>query len=86
MTELINRAGVYEPRKTEKLFSLLGTDQISFCRTIEKLTALPEIKMTEDEIKKYCERWDCTIIKNFKFTPGGFSKSDAETIFLKRFL
>lgn len=86
MTELINRAGVYEPRKTEKLFSMLGTDQISFCRTIERLTALPEIKMTEDEIKKYCERWDCTIIKNFKFTPGGFSKSDAETIFLKRFL
>lgn len=86
MTELIVRAGVFEPKKSEMLFEMIKADKDTFCRKIQKLTALPEIKMTSEEIESYCKRWENAEIKNFTFTPGGFSKDDAQSVFLKRFL
>lgn len=86
MTELIVRAGVFEPRKSDMLFEMLGTTKEVFCKKISELTALPEIKMTKEEIENYCSRWENAEIKNFTFTPGSFTKDDAENIFLKRFL
>lgn len=85
MTELIVRAQVFEPVKSDRLFALLKTEKDIFCKKIEKLTALPEIKMTKEEIEKFCSRWENAEIKNFTFTPGGYSKDDAESVFLKRF-
>ncbi len=86
MTELTERAYIYEKEKCEKLFSLLMTDKASFCAVIERLTNLPEIRMTQAEIDDYCSRWGNVTVKNFVSTPGGFSKSDAEKIFISRFL
>lgn len=85
MTELIERAEKYESDKTAALFEMLGTDKNSFCEKIEKLTALPQIKMTKEEIDEYCSRWENAQIKNFIFSPGGFTKDDAEAVFLRRF-
>lgn len=86
MTELIERADAYQKEKCDALFKMLATDKKTFCDKIEKLTALPEIKMTKEEIDAYCERWNGEPIKNFVFSPGGFAKDDAKEIFLKRFL
>ena len=85
MTELIVRATVFEPYKAAMLFKMINSDKDTFCKKIAKLTALPEIKMSKEDIEKYCSRWENTEIKNFTFTPGGFSKDDAESIFYKRF-
>ena len=76
----------YEKEKYSALFSMLGTDKEYFCQKIEKLTALPEIRMTKEEIDGYCQRWENATVKNFINTPGGFTKEDAEEIFIRRFV
>ena len=41
--------------------------------------------MAENEIKAFCERRDA-IPANFTFSPGGFTKEDAENAFRTLFL
>ena len=85
MGEFIDRAAEYEKEKTEKALSIMGTDIGTYKNIIEELTALPEIKMTEEEILSLCARYD-TVPNNFRFSPGGFTKEDAVGIFRKRFI
>ncbi len=83
--EFIDRSEKYEKEKTEKPLSLMNTDKEAFKEVIRELTALPEIKMTEDEILGYCKRYE-TVPNNFKFSPGGFTKEDAEALFRRKFM
>ncbi len=85
MDEFIDRSEKHEKKKTEKVLSIMKTDKETFKNVIRQLTALPEIKMTEEEILSYCSRYD-TVPNNFKFSPGGFTKEDAIEIFRKKFI
>ncbi len=85
MGEFIERAAKHTPERAMRALSIMGTDLAEFKRIIEELTDLPEIIMTEEEICKYCERFD-TAPANFKFSPGGFSKEDAVKALKERFM
>lgn len=85
MGEFIERAAEHTPERAERALDIMGTDLAFFKKAIDELTDLPEITMTEEQIKKYCERFDTTPA-NFKFSPGGFTKEDAVKIFRERFL
>ena len=85
MGEFIDRAAEFTPEKAQKALTIMGTDIGSFKKIISELTDLPEIKITAEQIEKYCERFD-TAPANFKFSPGGFTKEDAVKIFTERFM
>lgn len=85
MSEFLDRSLEYEKEKAERVLSIIGTTAGEFKKIIEELTALPEIKMTAEEIDFYCSRFD-TVPNNFRFTPGGFTKEDAVRIFKEKFL
>lgn len=85
MGEFISRSKVVEPEKTARVLAIMNTDIDSFKKTVEELTALPEITMTKEEIENYCQRFD-TLPNNFKFSPGSFTKEDAVRIFEEKFI
>ena len=43
-----------------------------------------DIKMTEEQIAAYCERWQS--LKNFKNSPGGYSAAEAGQVLRDLFL
>ena len=86
MPELFLRAEKFESKKTARLMSIMGTDIEQFCKIISSLTDCGDIAMSEDEIEKYCSRWDAAIPNNFKFSPGGFTKEEAVKMFRSKYL
>ncbi|MCM1543980.1 MAG: iron-containing alcohol dehydrogenase [Ruminococcus sp.] len=85
MPAFIERAEKFEPEKFNRLMKLINETKSGFCKTIERLTDYGEISMTSGEIEAYCERWNDTIPNNFKFSPGGFTKDDAQQLITKLF-
>ncbi len=85
MTELIERGRIYENKKYLRLFEILGTDEKTFCNKIEKATDV-KIKMSREDIAKYCSRWDEAVPGNFLQSPGSLTKEEAQEIFEKKFL
>ncbi len=85
MDEFIDRSEKYEKEKTDKVLSIMKTDKEAFKSIVRELTALPEIRMSEEEILSYCSRYD-TVPNNFIFSPGGFTKEDAIEIFRNKFI
>lgn len=83
MPELTEKAEKYENEKLQKILNITGETLQSFNETVISLTDLSGISMTEEEIKAYCERWAEAIPNNFKFSPGGYTKEEAEKAFLK---
>lgn len=83
MPELMIKAEKHESKKLERILALTGETLESFTGTIKDLTDLSGIVMTEEEIKAYCHRWSDAIPNNFKFSPGGYTKEEAERAFLK---
>ena len=83
MPELMEKAEMYEKEKLNKILDITGETLEGFINTITSLTDLSGINMTEEEIKTYCERWNEAIPNNFKFSPGGYTKEEAEKAFLK---
>lgn len=85
MEEFVDRSEKYEKEKLQRLLSIMDTDISSFKKIIRELTALPEIKITKEEILSYCSRFE-TAPNNFLFSPGGFTKEDAVEIFQRKFM
>ncbi len=85
MGEFIERAAKFCPEKTNRIFSLIGVDIPEFTTVIDELTNLSGITMTEEEILAYCERFDAPPA-NFKFSPGGYGKSEAVAVLKQKFL
>ena len=85
MGDLIDVGYLYESEKAEKLMRLMNTEKSEFCALVERLTDLPEITMTEEQIKNFCSRWDNNTPGNFTNTPNGFTKDDAEKVFRRKF-
>ena len=75
MPVLTQRAAKFSPDRLCELLSVLETDEKELLRVICGLVNL-DIKMTDSQIKEYCERWNSDN-KNFLNTPGGFSLKDA---------
>ena len=81
MPALIDRAAEFESEKLERLLELTGETKESFKAVISSLVSVGDISMTESEINKHCSRWEDTTPKNFIFSPGGFTKEEAEKLF-----
>lgn len=86
MPALIDRAAEFESEKLERLLALTGETKESFKAVISSLVNVGDIKMTETEIQNHCSRWQDTTPKNFIFSPGGFTKEEAEKLFEALFL
>lgn len=84
MGDFIDRAKEYCKEKTERIMNIMGTDPDTFKKVIDELTDIRDIEMTEEEIEKYCERYN-TVPANFTFSPGGFTKEDAVNAFESKF-
>ncbi len=85
MDEFIEKSLQFEKEKTERIFSILETDKEEFLKVVDELTDLNGISMTEEEIEKYCSRFEA-VPNNFKFSPGGFTKEEAIETFKKKFM
>lgn len=85
MGEFIDRAAVYCPEKTKRVFEVLGTDATTFKKVVAELTGTTDIVMTKEEAEAVCERFN-TAPANFIFSPGGFTKEDALKIFMDKFV
>ena len=86
MPQLIDRAEKYEHEKLTKLLALTGETKESFNKTIISLTDTGKIEMTNEQLEEYCSRWENNTPNNFKFSPGGFSKTDAFLIMKEKFV
>lgn len=83
MPELLERASRYESEKLSTVLALTDETLESFISVITDLCDTNGITMTEEEILLYCDRWSKEEPKNFKFSPGGFTKEDAVSTFKK---
>lgn len=86
MGDLIAVGHLYAKEKTEHLEKILASSTDEVCSTVERLTDLPDIKMTKEEILTFCSRWENAMPSNFSNTPNGFTAKDAVRIFEKHFL
>ena len=75
----LRRALEYTPEKANRLLAAMGTDADTFCKTVRALTDC-DVKMTKDEIAAACARWDAAVPNNFKQSPGGFTKAEAQAL------
>ena len=82
----LRRAEQYSPDRAARLFSCMGTDGATFDRVVTALTDVGGIAMTAGDIKRYCARWDESVPNNFKSTPGGYAKANAQALFEALFL
>lgn len=85
MPSFMERAEKYENSKFSKVMEMTGETLQSFCHKIKNLTNVGNITMTAEEIEAYCSRWDEVIPANFKFSPGGYTKQDAQKLLEKLF-
>ncbi len=85
LDEFIDRADIFCKEKTEKVLEIMGVSKEEYKKIIVSLTALDDIRMSEDEILSHCSRFD-TPPANFTFSPGSFTKEDAIEVFEKKFL
>ena len=85
MTDFIDRAAVHTPEKMNRILEITNTTAAEFKKIISALTDVGEIRMTAEEIEKYCERFD-VIPANFTFSPGGFTKKNAIQLFKNKYM
>ncbi len=85
MEDFIKRSAEFQKAKTDRVLSVMNTDIEEFVKIINELTAITDIRMTEEEIEKYTVRFD-TVPNNFKFSPGSFTKEDAVRVLKEKFL
>ncbi len=78
----LRRALQHTPEKAQRLLCAMGTDADTFCRVIDALTDCP-VRMTAEEIGAACKRWDEAVPNNFRQSPGGYTKEDAQALLTK---
>lgn len=83
LPEFMKRAAVYEKDKLQRILELTEESLESFCETVEALTDVGNVSMTRENLSEYCKRWESEVPNNFKFSPGGYIKDDAEKAFEK---
>lgn len=80
----VKRAMKYKNELSMSYFNILGTNYPEFEKIITTLAPTNDISMTLEQIDNYCQNWEN--VKNFKNSPGGFTKVDARELLTKLFL
>lgn len=83
MPALVRRGLEIKPDLARELFDLIGTNYLEFEKVITDLTDLKNLKMTEEQINSYGERW--VNLKNFNNSPGGYSTGQAKDLLRELF-
>lgn len=83
MPALFRRGLEIKPESTRELLNLINTNYPEFEKIISELTGLKDIKMTEEQINAYGERW--VNLKNFNNSPGGYSAEQAKNLLRELF-
>lgn len=76
MPYLLEKAKKYKNERYCELLEILGDNEENVIDTINSLTNVKNLPMTEEQIKEWCSRWN-NGNKNFDKTPGGFTGSEA---------
>lgn len=79
MPYLLEKAKKYSYERYCELLEVLEDSEENVISTINSLTNVKNLPMTEDQIKEWCARWN-NGNKNFDKTPGGFNKDEAEKV------
>ena len=79
MPYLLQKAKKYKNERYSELLEILGDNEENVIDTINSLTNVKNLPMTEEQIKEWCSRWN-NGNKNFDKTPGGFTKEEAEKV------
>lgn len=80
----LERGGHFEPTRAQEFYQLLGTDRETLCGVVERLTDAGSVRMTPEQIERYCARWED--VKNFRVSPGGFTAADAGELLTRLFV
>ncbi len=80
MPYLLEKAKQYKNERYCELFGVLGDTEENLINTINSLTNIKNLPMTDEQITEWCSRWN-NGNKNFDKTPGGFTKDEAEELF-----
>jgi alcohol dehydrogenase class IV len=76
--EFLERGRKHMPEKTEKVLKAANMNFDDFVALIKRLAAIPELRLSQEEIDKIALRWNDSI-KNFCRTPGGYTAADAKS-------
>lgn len=71
------RASVYAPEKLYELEKLLDSDKDEIIRVLKALSVTKDIIISAEQAKKFAERWEDAIPKNFAASPGGLTPEEA---------
>lgn len=83
LPDLAIRGKQVSPERGQVLFALLGCTPEDFVLHTAVMAELPEITITDELIADCAARWeDC---KNFRNSPGGFTREEALALFCSRF-
>lgn len=83
LDDFLDRCERFESEKLKKVLTLTNESKDSIKEVIVSLRDLGGIEMSEDDISRFCSRWNEETPGNFKKSPGGYTKEEAEKAFLK---
>lgn len=76
MPYLLKKAKEFKNERYCQLLEILGETEENLLKTINNLTDVKNLPMTDEQINELCSRWN-NGNKNFDKTPGGFTKEEA---------
>jgi alcohol dehydrogenase class IV len=78
----VGRGIRYLPEKAERYFDLIGTDPVSFEKTVLSLADV-NVKIDSSELEAYLKNWQSA--PNFDKSPGGFDAQQAKELIIRLF-
>ena len=81
----LDRAERFEKEKLDSILEVTGCTLAQLKGVISSLTDVGKIKMTAEEIARHCSRWDASVPKNFTFSPGSYTKEEAQKLITELF-
>lgn len=83
LDDFLDRCERFETEKLSRVLELTNESKDSIKEVIVALRDDKGIKMSKEDIERYCSRWNEELPGNFKKSPGGYTKEEAEKAFLK---
>ncbi|MCQ2463559.1 MAG: iron-containing alcohol dehydrogenase [Clostridia bacterium] len=77
---LLDRAAVYCPEKLKQIEKMTGETAEEIKRKVILLADIPQIKMTDEQLERYTERFSPSVPGNFLATPGGYTYKEAKDL------
>ncbi len=79
MPYLLEKAKEYKNERYHELLEILGDSEDNIINTVKSLTDVKNLKMTDEQIKEWCSRWN-NGNRNFDKTPGGFTMAEGVAV------